>query len=193
LWRADITKLFDSVDKTTLKRLIKRRVQDPVALRLLEEVVDSYSSFSEERGIPIGNLTSQILANVYLNEFDRFMKHQLRPYAYLRYGDDWLCFAKNRQELEYIRLQAVEFLATELRLTVHKDIDIITPVKRGVSYLGIDMWPTGRRLDSDAQNKVKQNLNVRNVSSYKSLISHHQPNRYIKRLEWAMRGLIDQE
>jgi RNA-directed DNA polymerase len=193
LWRADITKLFDSVDKPTLKRLIRRRVQDPVALRLLDEVVDSYSSFSEERGIPIGNLTSQILANVYLNEFDRFIKHQLKPYAYLRYGDDWLCFAKNKQELEGIRKQAVEFLAIELRLTVHKDIDTITPVKRGVSYLGVDMWSTGRRLDKDAQNKIKKNLNIRNVSSYKSLTRHHQPNKYLKRFEWTVRSIIDQE
>jgi RNA-directed DNA polymerase len=193
LWRGDITKLFDSVDKQTMKRLLRRRVADPLALRLLDEVIDSYSSIGSEQGIPIGNLTSQILANIYLNEFDRFMKHKLKPYAYLRYGDDWLCFAKTKTELESLRTEATVFLATELRLKVHKDINYISPVRKGVSYLGVDMWSSGRRIDRDAQNKMKQNLNLRNVASYKSLTSHHQPNKYIKRFEWAMRGLIDQD
>ena len=191
LWRADITKLFDSVDRLKLKRLIRRRVKDPVALWLLDEVIDSYSSFDTQRGVPIGNLTSQILANVYLNEFDRLMKHTLKPYAYLRYGDDWLCFAKNKAELEEIRSKAVAYLANELMLDVHKNVNYIKSVKRGVSYLGVDLWSFGRRLDKDAQNKINTNLSLRNVSSYKSLVNHHKPQRYSKRLEWTVSKLYD--
>jgi hypothetical protein len=192
LWRADITKMFDSVDKQTLKLLLRRRINDTTALILLDEIVDSYSSFDVQRGIPIGNLTSQIFANVYLNEFDRFMKHTLKPYVYLRYGDDWLCFAATEADIERLRTEAIVFLTTELKLSVHKDIDYVRPVKKGVAYLGVDLWCTGRRLDNDAQNKLKTNLNLRNVTSYKALASHHQNRKYIERLEWTIRSVIDQ-
>ena len=113
LWRGDITKLFDSVDKHTMKRLLRRRVNDPTALWLLDEIIDSYSSFESARGIPIGNLTSQTLANIYLNEFDRFIKHSIKPSSYLRYGDDWLCFMSDKVQLENARLKAESFLRGE--------------------------------------------------------------------------------
>jgi hypothetical protein len=191
VWRADITKMFDSVDQHTLKAILRTRVTDPVALCLLDETIDSYKSFDDARGIPIGNLTSQILANIYLNEFDRFMKHSLKPYAYLRYGDDWLCFANSKQELESMRKQAIRFLDTELSLSVHKKINVIKPVRKGVSYLGVDIWSKGRRVDADAIAKMEKNLSLRNVTSYKSLLSKHQPGKSIDRFEWTVTGIID--
>lgn len=190
LWRADITKLFDSVDKVKMKQLLRRRLSDSKALWLLDETLDSYCSFEEGRGIPIGNLTSQIFANIYLNEFDRFIKHGLKPYAYLRYGDDWLCFAKSKTELEDMRTQAIEFLSRELRLSLHRKINLITPVSKGVSYLGVDVWPNGRRIDSEAKTKMKKNLNLRNVSSYKSLTSKHESTKHVARFEWTISDII---
>lgn len=186
LWRSDITKLFDSVDKQTMKRLLRRRVNDETALRLLDEIIDSYSSFDEARGIPIGNLTSQILANVYLNEFDRFIKHNAKPYSYLRYGDDWLCFAGNLTSLESIRAEAKDFLINELFLSINPKVDVINPVWAGVSYLGVDLWSGGRRLDKDAKKKMNNNLNVRNVASHKSLLAHHQSIKQIRRFDWSL-------
>jgi len=190
VWRADITKMFDSIDKNKLKLLLRKRIDDPTALLILDEVIDSYCSYENSRGIPIGNLTSQILANIYLNEFDRFMKHVLKPFAYLRYGDDWLCFAGSCNELENIREEAKKFLDTELGLSIHPRIDLIKPVNRGVSYLGVDIWPNGRRVDKAARLKLNANLSVRNASSYKSLLAHHQSKKYLKRFEWTMSEII---
>lgn len=190
LWRADITKLFDSIDKVKMKQLLRRRVSDSKALWLLEETLDSYCSFEEDRGIPIGNLTSQILANIYLNELDRFIKHELKPYAYLRYGDDWLCFADTKKEMEKIQTQAGAFLSSELKLSLHQKINQVTPVKNGTSYLGVDIWCNGRRIDSEAKNKMKNKLNVKNVSSYKSLISKHESPKKITRFEWTVSDII---
>ncbi len=190
LWRADITKLFDSADKMKMKQLLRRRISDSKALWLLDETLDSYCSFEEGRGIPIGNLTSQIFANIYLNEFDRFIKHELKPYAYLRYGDDWLCFTKSKTELEDMRIQAKAFLSNELRLSLHKSINAITPVRRGVSYLGVDMWQNGRRIDSEAKTKMKKNLNLNNVASYKALISKHESTKNVARFEWTISDII---
>lgn len=184
LWRADITKLFDSVDKRTMKQLLRRRIEDPTATWLLDETLDSYSSFSKDRGISIGNLTSQILANIYLHELDRFMQHKMRPYAYLRYGDDWLCFVGARVQLEDIRAQTRQFLADELALYINPKVDIMRPVHKGISYLGVDLWPGGRRLDRTATAKIAANLHSRNMASYKSLLTHHQSLKCIKRLEW---------
>ena len=189
LWRGDITKLFDSVDKNTMKRLLRRRVNDPIALWLLDEVMDSYNSFERSRGIPIGNLTSQILANIYLNELDRFIKHRIKPNAYLRYGDDWLCFMDNKVQLEEARIRAEDFLNDELSLNVNPNVNFINPVRKGVSYLGVDLWSSGRRLDKDAQNKMKQNLNVRNVASYKALMVHHQSIKQIRRFDWIIQSI----
>lgn len=186
LWRADITKLFDSVDKAKMKQLLRKRVNDRTALWLLDEIINSYSSFDDGKGIPIGNLTSQILANIYLNEFDRFIKHQIKPYAYLRYGDDWLCFSYSRAELEHIRAEARDFLTAELGLSVHPNVDAIKLVRTGISYLGVDLWPTGRRLDKDASSKMAANLNIRNVPSYKSLLAHHQSIKQIRRFDWLL-------
>lgn len=193
VWRADITKLFDSVDKAKMKQLIRRRVKDETALCLLDEILDSYYSFDEAKGIPIGNLTSQILANIYLNEFDRFMKHKLKPYAYLRYGDDWLCFAASNAELVSIQAGAEDFLYRDLGLNLHKDINIIAPVRKGVSYLGIDLWPNGRRIDKDARHKMNKNLNARNVASYKSLISKHQSVKHVTRFEWRVADILQKK
>ncbi len=190
LWRADITKLFDSVDKHTLKQLLRQRISDSKALWLLDETLDSYCSVEEGTGIPIGNLTSQILANIYLNEFDRFVKHNLKPYAYLRYGDDWLCFGNSKQELEDMRTKAKAFLSTELGLSLHKNINVITPARKGVSYLGVDLWRNGRRIDSEAMTKMKNNLSLKNVASYKSLTSKHGAAKKINRFEWFVSELI---
>lgn len=190
VWRADITKMFDSIDKNKLKLLLRKRINDSAALLILDEVIDSYCSYEDSRGIPIGNLTSQILANIYLNEFDRFMKHTIKPYAYLRYGDDWLCFADNQNKLEEMRKEAREFLDLELGLTIHPSIDLIKPVHKGVSYLGVDLWSNGRRVDKVASLKLKANLNARNVSSYKSLLAHHNSKKHLKRFEWIVSEII---
>lgn len=184
VWRADVRKLFDSVDRAKMSQLLRRRVTDEVALGLLDEVLDSYHSFDEAKGIPIGNLTSQILANIYLNEFDRYMKHILKPYAYLRYGDDWLCFAVSRAELLSVQARAKDFLCQELGLSVHKDINVIAPVSKGVNYLGIDLWSSGRRIDSEALIKMKKKLSAKNILSYKSLTSKHGTTKKITPLNW---------
>ncbi len=172
-----------------MKRLLRRRVNDPTALWLLDEIIDSYSSFERYKGIPIGNLTSQILANIYLNEFDRFIKHSIKPSAYLRYGDDWLCFMSDKVQLENARLKAESFLRGGLSLNVNPKANFIKPVRAGVSYLGVDLWSRGRRLNKDVQQKIERSLNNNNIASYKALISHHQSIRQIQRFDWVIQNI----
>jgi RNA-directed DNA polymerase len=184
VWRADITKFFDSVDQEMLLRCIKQRVRNPDALWLIREVLSSYSKNELGRGMPIGNLTSQIFANIYLNEFDRFMIHTLKPRAYLRYGDDWLCFTENRSELIAIRDAARQFLSEVLKLSVSQKLDIITPAAKGVTYLGIDLWPGNQRITKTTRLRIDKKITSTNYYSYEALIRHFSNERSIKKFYW---------
>lgn len=119
VWRADVTKFFDNVTHTKLMQILKYHVVDHTALELLERVVTSYAGVTD-RGIPIGNLTSQIFANIYLNEFDRLVRHTLKPLSYIRYGDDFLVFAESEQEAIGFQCHAAQWLRRELFLSLHK-------------------------------------------------------------------------
>jgi hypothetical protein len=126
------------------------------------------------------------MSNIYLNEFDRLMMHQLKPSAYLRYGDDWLCFASSKAELEQIRTQAVAFLSDALSLTVNPKIDHIRQADKGVSYLGVDIWPHDRRLQPKVRNSVAQRISPDNSSSYKALVAAHEKAKRLRELNWLM-------
>lgn len=184
VWRADIRKFFDSVNQATLFKLVQRRTNCPDALWLIEEVLSSFYKNEPGRGMPIGNLTSQIFANIYQNEFDRFMAHTLKPSAYLRYGDDWLCFAADRATLEIIRQQAAQFLVNVLNLNLSQKLDLLLPVRKGVTYLGIDLWSNGYRITKPTQARVRLKINPSNFSSYEALVQQFSNEHGLKRFYW---------
>ncbi|MCP4654290.1 MAG: RNA-directed DNA polymerase, partial [bacterium] len=97
------------------------------------------------RGLPIGNLTSQFWANVYLNELDQFVKRELRCRAYLRYVDDFLFFADVKPQLWEWKGAVRDFLG-RLRLTLHERESTVYPVTNGIPFLGFRIYPTHRRL-----------------------------------------------
>jgi retron-type reverse transcriptase len=185
VWRADIAKFFDNVNQATLRRILRKRVACPDALWLIDLVLSSYYKTTAGVGMPIGNLTSQILANVYLNEFDRFMVHKLKPSAYLRYGDDWLCFADNLASLEKIQSEAIHFLEHSLGLTISAKLNKIVPTYRGVTYLGVDLWPGNKRLTSKTLHRIDRKLNEENFASYEALLSHFTNSKTIKYFYWG--------
>lgn len=184
VWRSDITKFFDSVDQETLLELVSRHTKCKDALWLIQEVLASYSKNEPGRGMPIGNLTSQIFANIYQNEFDRFISHTLKPSAYLRYDDDWLCFSPNRNELETIRRDAIAFLSETLKLKVSQKLDMLRPVRNGVTYLGVDLWPNGHRITKATQARVRHKVKPGNFSSCDAFIRQFSSERSIKRFYW---------
>jgi len=189
-WRADVKKFFDNIDHNTLKAILAFKIKDDNFARILEEVINSYSLdniIDKEGGgkccgIPIGNLTSQIFANIYLNEFDRYVKHSLRIKYYLRYGDDFVIFGKNREELEKIRILCINFLKNWLKLDIKRENDIIIPVRRGLKFLGVEIWPGGRRLKKRNWLRIKNRLGFNNISSYFGLVHKHADVKKIKYL-----------
>jgi RNA-directed DNA polymerase len=184
VWRTDITKFFDSIDQELLFSFIARRVTDPNALWLIREILRGYYKHEAGRGMPIGNLTSQIFANIYLNELDRYIVHTLKPAGYLRYGDDWLCFSSDKQKLSAIRERAKQFLECDLKLRLSKKLDILVPVQHGIMYLGLDLWPNGSRITGQTIARADTKINNENFASYEALIRTFSSDRRLKQFYW---------
>lgn len=161
--QCDVRQFFPSVDHEILHTILARKIADRDVLWLVEKILDSgvgvladeydmvYFSGDDllaalrPRGLPIGNLTSQFWANVYLNELDQVIKRHLRCQAYLRYVDDCLLFADDKRLLWAWKGHIHKFLA-ELRLTLHERESTVYPVKQGIPFLGFRVFPTHRRL-----------------------------------------------
>lgn len=96
-------------------------------------------------GLPIGNLTSQFFANVYLNALDQFVKHQIKVRHYVRYVDDFVLMADSPEQLQSWQVQIEDFLASQLRLRIKADA-LLAPLGQGVDFLGYEVWATHRRV-----------------------------------------------
>lgn len=152
--QCDVSKYFDSIDHKILLAIVKRKIIDSKTLWLTEEIINSnYSKKVFENlfdfkltGIPIGNLTSQLFANIYLNELDRFLKHKLREKFYIRYMDDFLILSHDKRKLHILKQTIKEFLTKELALTLHPKKANIFPVKTGIDFLGYRIFKNYRLL-----------------------------------------------
>ena len=182
VWRGDIQKFFDHVDHGILLDFLERVVKDTKALHLLKIIISSFEVFPN-KGIPIGNLTSQIFSNIYLHELDRYVKHILKVKAYLRYGDDFLVLHSDMEKLKNIRSQIQSFLKHTLNLSLHPRNNLILSSQEGIRFLGVVLYLKGRRLTKRNRKRIFKKLNLPNVSSYYGLIAQHEP-RKLKEFFW---------
>jgi RNA-directed DNA polymerase len=159
----DVRQFFPSIDHTILRGILGRTLADADTMWLIDRILDSgvgvlSSAYDmhwfpgddllaavRPRGLPIGNLTSQFWANVYLNGLDHFVKRELECPAYLRYVDDMLLFADDKSQLRRWQAEMVNHLAS-LRLTLHDNRAHPRPVTEGIPFLGFIVYPTHRRL-----------------------------------------------
>lgn len=128
-------------------------------------------------------MTSQIFANVYLNEFDRYVRHTLKPLAYLRYGDDFLLFCPTRQQTHLSRQKASQFLAHQLKLAINTKNDFIFATAAGLKFLGHEINVRELSVDKTTTKSALNKLNWHNAASYKSLNFDHDTK---KRLDWIL-------
>lgn len=192
VWRADIKKFFDNVDQKVLLEILFLRINDPETINLLKEVITSYSTQTKEgnrdssKGIPIGNLTSQIFANIYLNELDRFVKHIVKPKAYLRYGDDFVIISEDLEKLKQIRKRVINFLQEKLQLEINAKSDIMVKARWGLKFLGVEIFSQGRRLNKKNWQRAKTRVNWQNVPSYNGLVKQHSQEKRVKEFSWII-------
>ncbi len=140
--KMDIKKFFASVDHEILLGLIRKKVFDKDILWLLEEVIGSFSSPNQMgKGVPIGNLTSQIFSNIYLSELDYFVKDSLKRKFYFRYADDFIFLDTDKKRLEQLEVIICRFTVAKLKLVVHPDKIIYRKLGQGIDWLGYVLLP----------------------------------------------------
>ena len=184
--KCDIRKFFASVDHAILKTLLREHIEDSDILWLLGEVIDSFPSrnniptFSRmlecPKGLPLGNLTSQLLVNVYMNEFDQFVKHKLKVKYYIRYADDFVLLSRDRQVLEEELSCIKAFLRERLKLELHPNKVSIETIASGIDFLGWVHFVDHRVLRTTTKRRMLKRLTRETStavrSSYGGLLTH---------------------
>lgn len=169
--KCDIKKFFASVDHRILISLLERRIADKSTIRLLNDIIGSFS-VSEGRGIPLGNLTSQLFANIYLHELDRYAKISLREKHYLRYCDDFIVLGENRKDLLAIANDINGFLNCELSLSLHPKKLFVRTWTQGIDFLGYVLLPYATIVRTKTVQRMLRRANKDNISSYLGLCGH---------------------
>ena len=155
--KCDVSKYFASVDQAVLFEVIQRKIKDQRLLAIIKQVIDGFVNEQQGKGMPLGNLTSQLFANIYLSPLDHFIQRDLACKHYIRYTDDWVVFADSKQRLHEIRSRITEFLQT-YRLTFHPTKTRVYRVCDGVMFLGYRMFPTHRLVNQANVKRFKRRV-----------------------------------
>jgi retron-type reverse transcriptase len=186
--KGDIRKFFANIDHSILKMILAECIPDKMILNLLDEVIDSFSSNAinldsrlrgnddANKGLPLGNLTSQLLVNIYMNKFDQFVKHKLKIEYYIRYADDFVILSDDKCQLESQVKSIDNFLQQELKLTLHPDKLFIRTLNSGLDFLGWVNFFNHRILRTSTKRrmfrKIAENPKEEVIHSYLGLLSH---------------------
>lgn len=163
-FKADIRQYFPSINHAILKRILRGTVKDKQVLGLLDEIIESGNDVNDMNpmGIPIGNLTSQLFANIYLNELDQFVKHNLKIRHYIRYMDDFVTLSDSKAQLWEWRRDIEGFLSNRLMLALNHKTAIFPVASRGVDFLGYRIWPDYRLLRKNSVKRMKRKIRAYN-------------------------------
>jgi len=204
--KCDIKKCFASVDHKILKEILKTKIKCPRLVKIAEEIIDSfhansvavpkinlnknlspiysfsaiaeneYMGASRSVGIPLGNLTSQIFINIYMNKFDQFVKRELKEKYYIRYADDFVILQNDKIKLENLLSKISIFLQDELKFFLHPDKVFVKTFTSGVDFLGWVHFPKFRVLRTKTKNRIlkafSSNLSDKSKTSYLGLLRH---------------------
>ena len=175
--KCDIRKFFASVDQIVLTNILNGYIPDNDTRWLLSKIVSSFYSTQKCKGLPLGNLTSQLLINIYMNEFDQFVKHKLKAKYYIRYADDFVFLSHDKKWLENILPRVRDFLWNNLKLQLHPDKLFLKTVASGVDFLGWVNFSDHRVLRTVTKKRMFRNIEIEKgdsdtVQSYLGLLSH---------------------
>jgi len=200
--KLDISKYFYRVDHAKLLEILSRRIKDKEMLRFIEGVVNSRAEpfglprwarpddtpqeqWRYDAGMPIGNLTSQLFANIYLNELDQFCKHRLKAHYYIRYMDDVIILGQKEELLRW-KAEIETFLLEELRLDLNSKT-AIRPLHGGVEFVGVKIHPTHAKLRKSTTGRMKRE--VREMCE--QYAAGRLTEEKLERRAASIRGLLD--
>ena len=168
--KCDVRRFFDSIDHSVLLEILLERIADTDVMHLLETIVESFpagqlSIFERRKGVPIGNLTSQLFVNIYMNVFDQFMKHECKIEHYARYTDDFVVVSGDRDALVGLLPKIKSFLGKRLHLELHPKKVFICQPHQGIDFLGYVLRRNSSVLRTKTKNRMIKKLAMR-VSDY---------------------------
>ena len=173
--KCDIRKFFASIDHKVLLDILNSYIPDKQIIWLLEEIIESFST-KPGIGLPLGNLTSQLLVNIYMNEFDQFVKHKLKAKYYIRYADDFVILLDDKNRLKGLIPRIADFLGEKLKLHLHPDKVFVKTLTSGVDFLGWVNFPAHRVLRTATKKRMMKRIKKSPVSatlnSYSGLLKH---------------------
>ncbi|MEX2014277.1 MAG: reverse transcriptase/maturase family protein, partial [Parcubacteria group bacterium] len=173
--KCDIRKFFASIDHSILLQILAKHIEDQDIRWLLERVIKSFE-MAPDKGLPLGNLTSQLLVNIYMNEFDQFVKHKLKVKYYIRYADDFVILHQSKDHLTYLRHGVNMFLEEKLKLSLYPDKVFIKTLSSGVDFLGWVHFPHHRILRTVTKRRMMKNLSnnptTETRASYLGMLKH---------------------
>ena len=176
----DISKFYPSVDHEIMMKRLKHKIKDPDLLWLLEDIV---SSPKGDKGIPIGNYTSQYFANVYLNKFDHWIKHDLGINYYIRYADDGVILSGSKKKLHAIKNAISRYLKENLKLSLNPKTQVYPVDDRGIDFLGYRTFRNYRLLRKRSAKKFKRKLKTIKKYFWK-IPAHHVISSIMSFVGW---------
>ena len=160
--KCDIKKFFENIEHKILFQIIRETIKDEDVLWLIREIINSFNGGNTpqnaHKGLPIGNLTSQLFANIYMNEFDQYMKHRLKVKHYIRYTDDFAILHHNPDYLQKLKNKIEIFLKNDLSLSLHDKKTKICKLSQGIDFLGYVQLPYSRTLRAKTKRRMFKKL-----------------------------------
>lgn len=155
--KADIHHYFQSIDHAILKAEIRRIIKDKGALAIIERIIDHNGTMPDGIGIPVGNLTSQLFANAYLNILDQYIKHTLGAHKYERYMDDFSIVSPDKHQLREWLAAIEKFLKARLKLELNPKTTILS-AKNGIDFVGYKHRATHKKVRCDSIKRIKKTI-----------------------------------
>ena len=183
--KTDVRKYFDSIDKDILFNILKRKISDKKLLWLLQEIIYSNctkkeleNAKAEHRGLPIGNYTSQLFANIYLNEVDQYIKHELKIKYYFRYLDDSVLIVKTKREAKIALEKIKQFLKQNLKLELNEKTQIFKG-KQGINFCGYKIKEYRLKIRDRGKRKLKNKIKELKYEIKNGKLDSKEARRYL--------------
>ena len=171
----DIAKYFASINKEKLFEIISRKIKDKDVLWLLREII--YSK-KEKVGIPIGNLTSQVFANVYYNEADQYIKHKLKVKYYYRYMDDSIILMESKEQIKEVKNKIEKYITEELYLSFNSKTNIFKS-KQGVNFCGYKINEYRMKLRTKGKKRIKKTIKKLKLKIKNGELTSKEAKKYL--------------
>ena len=173
--KMDVAKYFDNIDKKILLKIIERKIKDPKVIWLIKEILYSQP---REKGLEIGNYTSQMFGNIYLNEIDQFIKHKLHIKYYTRYLDDSVLIVETKQEAKDALEKITKFLKENLQLELNKKTQIFKG-KQGVNFCGYKINKYRMKIRDKGKRKLKKKVKYLTNQIHEGNITSKEARKYL--------------